>query len=129
MTVADVDGVKIAGVLFDAGTTNSQTLMEVGPAGSTADHAANPTSLHDVYFRVGGAAVGKATTSLVVNSDDVIGDHMWIWRGDHGTGIGWNTNTADTGARRHRDHPARHQRPRRPVELLDQRGEPGESNP
>ncbi|MFE2050878.1 RICIN domain-containing protein [Streptomyces sp. NPDC059459] len=97
MSVADVDGVKIAGVLFDAGTTNSRTLVEVGPSGASADHAANPTSLHDVYFRVGGAAVGKATTSLVVNSDDVIGDHMWIWRGDHGSGIGWNTNTADTG--------------------------------
>lgn len=50
-----------------------------------------------MYFRVGGAAVGKATTSLVVNSDDVIGDHMWIWRGDHGSGIGRNTSTADTG--------------------------------
>ncbi|MFJ6070854.1 RICIN domain-containing protein [Streptomyces sp. NPDC093065] len=97
MTVADVDGVKIAGLLFDAGTTNSRTLMEVGPAGAAADHAANPTSLHDVYFRVGGAAVGKATTSLVVNSDDVIGDHMWIWRADHGSGVGWTTNTADTG--------------------------------
>ncbi|MFJ5259757.1 RICIN domain-containing protein, partial [Streptomyces sp. NPDC088387] len=71
MRVADVDGVKVAGVLFDAGTTNSQTLMEVGPTGSSASHAANPTSLHDVYFRVGGAAVGKATTSLVVNSDNV----------------------------------------------------------
>ncbi|MGP3690050.1 RICIN domain-containing protein [Streptomyces sp. IBSNAI002] len=97
MTVADVDGVKIAGVLFDAGTVNSRTLMEVGPAGAAADHSANPTSLHDVFFRVGGAAVGRATTSLVVNSDHVIGDHMWIWRGDHGSGIGWNTNTADTG--------------------------------
>lgn len=97
MNVADIDGVKVAGVLFDAGTTNSQTLLEVGPAGAAANHSANPTSLHDVYFRVGGAAVGKATTSLVVNSDHVIGDHMWIWRGDHGNGIGWNTNTADTG--------------------------------
>lgn len=97
MKVADVDGVKIAGVLFDAGTTNSQTLVEIGPAGATATHTANPTSLHDVYFRVGGAAVGKATTSLVVNSDNVIADHMWIWRADHGTGVGWTTNTADTG--------------------------------
>ncbi|MEU7033077.1 RICIN domain-containing protein [Streptomyces sp. NPDC046237] len=97
MTVADVDGVKIAGVLFDAGTVNSPTLLELGPAGSSASHAANPTSLHDVYFRVGGAAVGKATTSLVVNSDHVIGDHLWVWRADHGTGVGWNTNTADTG--------------------------------
>ncbi|WP_410585052.1 RICIN domain-containing protein [Amycolatopsis sp. lyj-108] len=97
MTVADVDGVKVAGVLIDAGTTNSNTLMEVGPANSAQDHAANPTSLHDVFFRVGGAGVGKATNSLVVNSDDVIGDHLWIWRADHGSGVGWNTNTADTG--------------------------------
>ncbi|WP_410658797.1 RICIN domain-containing protein [Amycolatopsis sp. lyj-112] len=97
MTVADVDGVKVAGVLIDAGTTNSNTLMEVGAANSAQDHAANPTSLHDVFFRIGGAGVGKATNSLVVNSDDVIGDHLWIWRADHGSGVGWNTNTADTG--------------------------------
>ncbi|KOV99022.1 MULTISPECIES: RICIN domain-containing protein [unclassified Streptomyces] len=97
MSVADVDGVKIAGLLFDAGTTSSKTLVEVGPAGSTASHAADPTSLHDVYFRVGGAGVGKAATSLVVNSDNVSGDHMWIWRADHGSGVGWTSNTADTG--------------------------------
>ncbi|MGW1162471.1 RICIN domain-containing protein [Streptomyces sp. NPDC002513] len=97
MTVADVDGVSVAGLLFDAGTTNSPTLMEVGPSGSSASHATDPTSLHDVYFRVGGAGVGKATTSLVVNSRNVIGDHMWIWRADHGSGVGWTSNTADTG--------------------------------
>src|SRR5690606_12678506 len=97
MTVADVDGVKVAGILFDAGPVNSPLLMQVGPPGSSADHSANPTSLHDVFFRVGGAAVGKATVSLEVNSDDVIGDHFWIWRGDHTYGIGWNSNTADTG--------------------------------
>lgn len=97
MTVDDVDGVKIAGLLFDAGTTSSKSLLEVGPAGSAASHAADPTSLHDVYFRIGGAGVGKAATSLVVNSDNVIGDHMWIWRADHGDGVGWTSNTADTG--------------------------------
>ncbi len=63
MTVADVDGVKVAGIMFDAGTTNSPVLMEVGPAGSSADHAANPTSLHDVFFRIGGPGVGKATNT------------------------------------------------------------------
>jgi hypothetical protein len=97
MKVADVDGVKVAGILFDAGTTNSPTLMEVGPSNSSASHAANPTSLHDVYFRVGGAGIGKATTSLVINSDNVIADHTWIWRADHGSGVGWTSNTADTG--------------------------------
>jgi hypothetical protein len=97
MSVSDVDGVKVAGILIDAGSTNSATLMQVGPAGSSASHAANPTSLHDVFFRIGGAGVGKATTSLVINSHNVIGDHTWIWRADHGSGVGWSTNTADTG--------------------------------
>jgi hypothetical protein len=100
MNVDDVDGAKIAGLLIDAGTTNSNTLMQVGAAGSSADHSADPTSLHDVFFRIGGAAVGKATNSLVVNSNNVIGDHMWIWRADHAADnsyVGWNTNTADNG--------------------------------
>ena len=33
----------------------------------------------------------------MVNSNNVIGDHMWLWRADHGSGVGWTTNTADTG--------------------------------
>ncbi|MBE1489072.1 discoidin domain-containing protein [Plantactinospora soyae] len=99
MTVADVDGVKVAGIMFEAGATNSSVLMEVGPAGSSASHAGNPTSLHDVFFRIGGAVAGKATTSLRINSHNVIGDHMWLWRADHGDPgtYGWNINTADTG--------------------------------
>jgi hypothetical protein len=97
VSVADVDGVKVAGLLIDAGTTNSPLLMQVGPSGSSQSHAANPTSLHDVFFRIGGAGVGKATQSLVVNSSNVIGDHMWLWRADHGSGVGWNTNTAANG--------------------------------
>ncbi|GAA3953686.1 RICIN domain-containing protein [Actinoplanes auranticolor] len=99
MTVADVDGVRVAGVLFDAGTTNSSVLMEVGPAGSSANHAANPTVLSDVFFRIGGAIAGKASVSLRINSDNVIGDHAWIWRADHsdnGT-HGWTVNPAANG--------------------------------
>src|SRR4029079_3652499 len=44
-----------------------------------------------------GASVGKATTSLVVNSNDVIIDHIWAWRADHGNAatVGWTINTAD----------------------------------
>jgi hypothetical protein len=97
MRVADVDGIKIAGLLFDAGETSSEVLLEVGPAGAHADHAANPTSLHDLFFRVGGAAVGKAAVSLRINSDDVIGDHFWIWRADHSDGVGWDVNTTTNG--------------------------------
>jgi hypothetical protein len=97
LKVADVDGVKVAGLLIDAGETNSPLLMEMGPPGSSANHSANPSSLHDVFFRVGGAAVGKASVSLQVNSSNVIGDDLWIWRGDHSHGVGWTVNTAANG--------------------------------
>ncbi|MYQ50875.1 MULTISPECIES: coagulation factor 5/8 type domain-containing protein [unclassified Streptomyces] len=97
LKVGDVDGVKVAGLLIDAGPVNSETLVEVGPDGAWADHAANPTSLQDVFVRIGGAGPGKATTSIVVNSDDAIIDHTWVWRADHGEGVGWETNRADYG--------------------------------
>jgi hypothetical protein len=97
MSVADVDGVKLAGLLFDAGPVNSPVLLQVGPNGAAASHAGNPTSIQDAFFRIGGAGAGKATTSLVVNSSNTIIDHIWAWRADHGTGVGWTVNTADTG--------------------------------
>jgi hypothetical protein len=97
MSVSDVDGVKISGLLFDAGTTNSPALLQVGPTGSTASHAANPTTIQDVFFRIGGRIAGKATTSLLVNSNNAIIDHIWAWRADHGSGVGWTVNTADQG--------------------------------
>jgi hypothetical protein len=97
LKVADVAGVKVAGIMFDAGPTNSPSLMEVGAPGSSANNAANPISLHDVFFRIGGPGVGRATNTLIINSSHVIGDHMWLWRADHGAGVGWSVNTADQG--------------------------------
>jgi len=97
MSVADVDGVKLGGLLFDAGATNSPVLLQVGPTGSTASHAANPTSIHDVFARIGGAGVGKATVSMQINSSNVIVDHTWLWRADHGSAVGWTSNTAQNG--------------------------------
>ncbi len=97
MTVADVDGVTIAGLLFDAGPTNSPVLLQIGPSGSSANHSANPTLLSDVFFRIGGAGAGQATQTLVVNSSNVILDDLWLWRADHGTGVGWTVNPATNG--------------------------------
>ena len=98
ISVGDVDGVRLAGLLIDAGATNSPALVTVGPAGSTASHTADPTTIQDVFFRIGGAGPGRATTSLVVNSNDVIVDHIWAWRADHGVaGVGWTVNTSDYG--------------------------------
>ncbi|MFE9063733.1 coagulation factor 5/8 type domain-containing protein [Streptomyces violaceusniger] len=97
--VADVDGVRLAGFLIDAGPVNSTTLLEVGPQGASADHSANPTTVQDVFIRIGGAGPGKATTSMVINSRHTIVDHTWVWRADHGDGVGWDTNRADYGVR------------------------------
>jgi hypothetical protein len=97
MTTADVDGLTLAGLLFDADAASSPALLEVGPSGSKASHARNPILLHDVYFRVGGAGVGRASVSLKINSHDTIVDHTWVWRADHGSGVGWNSNTGANG--------------------------------
>ena len=98
MSVADVDGVEVCGLLFDAGPVSSPVLLQIGPTGSTAGHAANPTSLHDVFARIGGAGPGKAAVSLQINSANVIVDHTWLWRADHGnSGVGWTSNTANNG--------------------------------
>ncbi|MFI8202662.1 discoidin domain-containing protein [Streptomyces sp. NPDC085937] len=97
--VADVDGVRLAGFLIDAGPVRSDTLLRIGPPGSSADHSADPTTMQDVFIRIGGAGPGLATDSVVVNSDDVLIDHTWIWRADHGEGVGWETNRADHGLR------------------------------
>ena len=97
ITTADVDGIDIAGILFDAGEQISPVLVEVGSEGSHASHARNPIFLHDVFFREGGAAAGSVKTNLVVNSNDTIIDHTWIWRADHGKGVGWTTNLSNNG--------------------------------
>jgi len=97
MTVADVPAVKLSGLLFDAGPVNSPVLLQVGTRHAHESDSDDPTTLQDIFFRIGGAGLGKATTSLVVNSDNTILDDLWVWRADHGSGVGWTINTADTG--------------------------------
>jgi hypothetical protein len=92
--VAEVPGVTLAGLFLDAGPQMSPVLVEVGPRGSKTDHRANPTLLADCFFRVGGAAVGNVETALEINSHNVIGDHLWIWRADHGDRDGGRVHTA-----------------------------------
>ena len=97
MTTADADGIIIAGLLFDAGPIQSPVLLQIGPDGSKARHTNDPISLHDVFFRVGGAGVGRTLINLKINSNDTILDHTWIWRADHGSGVGWDLNTSNNG--------------------------------
>jgi fibronectin type 3 domain-containing protein len=98
MTVADVDGVQLAGFLIDAGSVNSPVLLQVGVKGaSRVSHASNPTSISDVNFRIGGATAGTATIATEIDSDNVIIDNMWSWRADHGADAAWTGNVAMNG--------------------------------
>jgi hypothetical protein len=99
MQVSDVDGVRIDGLLFDAGTTNSNALLTVGTPGSTTSHASNPISVQDTFFRIGGDIAGQATNSLVVNANNTLINDIWAWRADHGNSgtVGWTINTAAHG--------------------------------
>ena len=97
LATADADGIIVAGLLIDAGPVQSPVLMQIGPQGSHATHAKNPISLHDVFFREGGAGVGRTVGNLEINSNNTIIDHTWIWRADHGSGVGWNLNLSANG--------------------------------
>ena len=108
MHVADLEGIRIAGLIFDAGpgwnqntvTGGSAILLQVGPGDSKKDLSKNPIVLSDLFFRVGGMNTPlpcKADISLEINANATIGDHFWIWRADHGGQVGWDINKADYG--------------------------------
>ncbi len=98
MNIADVNGVNVSGVIFDAGTTSSPALLQVGTQGSTVSHATDPVTIDDVFFRIGGATAGTAATAFIDNSNNSIIDDVWAWRADHGAGAGTFTgDTSNTG--------------------------------
>jgi hypothetical protein len=52
--VGDVEGVRIGGILFQAGSMNSTSLVQWGTNSSYAGNAANPGLAFDLFTRVGG---------------------------------------------------------------------------
>lgn len=95
----DVTGVRLAGMLFDAGRTKSEDLLRFGQTKNDNDNSTNPSVISDCFFRVGGAddANCQVENCVEINTNDVICDNFWVWRADHGAGVGWNKNTADNG--------------------------------
>ena len=111
---ANVPGIKLSGLIVDAGPQSSPALVQLGTCDSAKSRTIpssqcvgpslpafskpnDPTLVQDVFFRIGGAEAGKATNSLIVNTNNAILDDIWAWRADHGAGVGWTSNTADTG--------------------------------
>ena len=106
LDIHGVPGVIVAGVTIDAGLTESPALLRVRHGRGSAH---DPTTLSDVYFRVGGPHVGKVRTALRIDADDVLVDHTWVWRADHGVeGLTdtqrWRTNTGRNGVVVNGDH-------------------------
>lgn len=97
MVISDVDGVKVGGLIIDAGPVQTPALVQVGTAKSAADHSRNPICLYDLCMRVGGATAGLTASCLQINANDVVGDNFWLWRADHGNGVGWYQNPSDNG--------------------------------
>jgi hypothetical protein len=89
--------VVLSGLIVDAGPVRSEVLVQIGTPDSHCGDASDPTALSDLFVRVGGASPGTATTSVEINSNHVIIDDAWLWRADHGTGVGWTANVADHG--------------------------------
>jgi hypothetical protein len=99
MVVAPNTGVKVSGLIFDAGPVNSPVLLSVGTPLPAAGSASNPDTIQDVFFRIGGAetTATSATVSLLDNAPNSIIDDVWAWRADHGNDVGWTANKGDTG--------------------------------
>src|ERR1700683_5250467 len=96
MIVLPSKGVMLSGMIFDAGIPNSPLLLQFGTLfGATS--SSDPAAIQDVFFRIGGAEAGQANVSLSVSTNNTILDDIWAWRADHGNGVGWTDNTADTG--------------------------------
>jgi hypothetical protein len=97
LELSDVDGITICALMFDAGLQPSETLVRVGETNSVKNHESNPTFLYDVYFRVGGPMEGSTHSCLIINSNNVFVDNTWLWRADHGNGVGWDKNKSANG--------------------------------
>jgi hypothetical protein len=97
MIVLSNSGVKLSGLIIDAGPVNSPVLLSVGTPGP--GNADNPDLIQDVFFRIGGAETTpvSATISLLDNASNSIIDNLWAWRADHGNAVGWTVNQGDTG--------------------------------
>ena len=104
MDVSDVDNVTICGLMFEAGKKRSKTLLQVGNPDSHKNHAKTPALLSDLFFRVGGATESSAISCLILNSNNVCVDHVWLWRADHGNDVGWNKNKCANGLIVNGDH-------------------------
>jgi hypothetical protein len=117
MRTADVPGIKLSGMIFDAGAQNSPALLQLGSSQGASGRAGrsrgrafatanNPMLVQEVFFRIGGAEPGKATTALIVNGNSVRA-YGWPWSISRRTRSSGTARTARTCSSRTRCHMTR----------------------
>ena len=86
--VKDVAGVRVAGLLLEAGAwATNGGMLQVGESGNFAGSSSNPVVISDVFARVGGPStgVGPVDTMFLIQSGFTVVDNTWLWRADHTT--------------------------------------------
>jgi len=81
-----LEGVRIAGLMVQGGQAGSNALIKWGTRKSGS--AENAGFLYDIFCRIGGdrdASMPEARTNkmVLINSSNVVGDNLWLWRADH----------------------------------------------
>jgi len=81
-----LEGVRIAGILLQAGAAPTKILLQWGDSGSSDPGSpSNPGFLYDIFARIGGPdrTPVQADIMLAIYSGNVVGDNFWLWRADH----------------------------------------------
>jgi len=81
-----LEGVRIAGLMVQGGVAGSNALIKWGTRKSGS--AENAGFLSDIFCRIGGdrdASMPEVRTNkmVLINSSNVVGDNLWLWRADH----------------------------------------------
>lgn len=84
-------GVRLAGILLDAGYSLTDNLLLVGTQKDSQDNSANPIILSDMFFRIAETQLEErvpgqerqTVAAATIYTNNVIGDNLWLWRADH----------------------------------------------
>ena len=96
MNVRGSEGVRVSGILFQAGPVETSELLSWGS--NDGVNPSDPGFLYDCFARVGGTndpSVQQLTvdTMVRINQSHMVIDNAWLWRADHGiTGEVYNSD-------------------------------------
>ena len=97
----DAIGVRIAGLMLEAGEGNAESLLLVGDTPNGGGNNDNPTFVQDVFGRIGPNFKTRCGAMMTINQRFTIVDHTWLWRADHSQtvdgGLGSGNCVSDNG--------------------------------